>query len=210
VRSKIFTAFFTTKPAGQGTGLGLSTCQSIVQHWGGHIAVQSTPGAGSVFKVFLPCVQRSAKPAQTAAPGGPLPRGVETILLVEDEPGLLALTAVVLQRQGYTVLKAANGNEALTLAHERRLGAIDLVMTDMVMPEMGGRLMAEWLHAFDPKIKVLFTSGYTDVGHGGGVHKGMDFIAKPYTPSDLLRKVREIIDRAAVQPEPQALQESAR
>jgi PAS domain S-box-containing protein len=209
VRSKIFEAFFTTKPAGHGTGLGLSTCHGIVQQWGGHIVVESTPGAGSIFKVFLPCVQRSVKPMKTAAPGGPLPRGVETILLVEDEAGLLALTSVVLERQGYTVLKAGNGNEALALVHERRSGAIDLVMTDMVMPEMGGRMMAEWLHAFDPKIKVLFTSGYTDVGHGGGIEKDMDFIAKPYTPSDLLRKVRDVIDRAGAQPAAQTPQEPA-
>jgi CheY-like chemotaxis protein len=145
-------------------------------------------------------VQRSAKPEKPAAPGGPLPRGAETVLLVEDEPGLLALTAAVLERQGYTVLKAANGNDALTVVHERRAGAIDLVMTDMVMPEMGGRMMAEWLQAFDPRIKLLFTSGYTDVGHGGGIQREMDFIPKPYKPRDLLNKIRQVIDRAATQP----------
>jgi PAS domain S-box-containing protein len=211
VRARIFNAFYTTKPAGQGTGLGLSTCQSIVQFWHGYFAVESKPGAGSTFKVYLPAIARSAK-ADTSNPqsqSAPPPRGVETILLVEDEPGLLALTAIVLQRQGYTVLKAGNGNEALSVVHARRRGDIDLVMTDMVMPEMGGRMMAEWLRAFDPQIKVLFTSGYTDVGHGGGIEAGMDFIPKPYTPTDLLHKVREAIDRSGPKPAALSLPETA-
>ena len=206
VRAKIFEAFFTTKPAGKGTGLGLSTCRSIVQNWHGHMTVETTPGAGSIFKVFLPCVQRSANPESPSAPDGPLPRGAETILLVEDEPGLRAVTALVLERQGYTIIKASNGNEGLSLAHEQRVGAIDMVMTDMVMPGMGGRMMAEWLRSFDPKIKMLFTSGYTDVG----IDKEMDFIAKPYTPSNLLRKVREVMDRAVAQPGARSPQEAAR
>jgi PAS domain S-box-containing protein len=205
VRAKIFEAFFTTKPAGQGTGLGLSTCQSIVQNWHGHMMVETTPGAGSIFKVFLPCVRRSASLETPAATGGPLPRGVETILLVEDEPGLLAVTALMLERQGYTIVKATNGNEGLVLAHERRVGAIDLVMTDMVMPGMGGRVMADWLQAFDSKIKILFTSGYTDVG----IDKEMDFLAKPYTPLNLLRKVRQVLDRAVAQPVARPAQETA-
>ena len=118
-------------------------------------------------------------------------------LLVEDEPGLLDLTATVLQRQGYTVLKAANGKDALGIVQECNPGEIGLVVTDMVMPEMGGRVMADWLHAINPDIKVLFTSGYTDCRNGGAIENGMDFIHKPYTPTGLLRKMREVLDGPA-------------
>ena len=205
VKSRIFEAFFTTKPVGQGTGLGLATCQSIVRHWRGYITVESGLGAGSFFKAYFPRIASSARLEKTAAHATPLPRGAETILLVEDEPGLLELTAIVLQRQGYTVLKAANGREALGIVHERQIGEIGLVVTDMVMPEMGGRMMADWLYAINPGIKVLFTSGYTDCGHGGAIEKDMDFIHKPYTPSALLRKMREVIDRDAARPALQPL-----
>jgi len=196
VKSKIFQAFFTTKPEGQGTGLGLATCQSIVRHWRGFLTVESRLGVGSTFKVYFPRLAKWSKTEKSSDEAGPPPRGVETILFVEDEPGLLALTAIVLQRQGYTVLKAANGREALTIVQEGRSGEIHLVVTDMVMPEMGGRMMADWLDAINPGIKVLFTSGYTGWGHGDAIEEDMDFIAKPYTPSGLLRKVREVIDRA--------------
>ena len=196
VKSKIFQAFFTTKPEGQGTGLGLATCHNIVRHWHGCLTVRSALGAGSVFKVYLPCLPPSAKVEKSGLPTVSSPRGVETILLVEDEPGLLQLTAIVLRRHGYTVLKAANGREALSIVHDRPDGEIDLVVTDMVMPEMGGRMMADWLFAIRPEIKVLFTSGYTDFGNGGAARAEMDFIPKPYTPSALLRQVREVIDRA--------------
>jgi len=198
VKSKIFEAFFTTKPVGQGTGLGLATCQTIVRHWRGQLTVESRLGAGSVFKVYLSRVAQSAKAEKSCDPSGLPPRGVETVLVVEDEPGLLALTAIVLQRQGYTVLKAANGREALGIVHERPAAAIDLVLTDMVMPEMGGRMMADWLRALSPGIKVLFTSGYTDCALGGVIEADMDFLPKPYTPSGLLHKVRDVIDRAGL------------
>jgi PAS domain S-box-containing protein len=194
VKSKIFEAFFTTKPAGQGTGLGLATCHGIVRHWRGHLEVESRLGAGSTFRVYLPSLPASAKAEKCSAPSGLPPRGVETILVVEDEPGLLALTSIVLQRQGYTVLKAANGREALGIVYDGA-AEIALVVTDMVMPEMGGRIMADWLHAIRPGLKVLFTSGYTECSLGGAVDTEMEFIPKPYTPSELLRKVREVIDR---------------
>jgi PAS domain S-box-containing protein len=200
VKSRIFEAFFTTKPAGQGTGLGLATCQSIVRHWRGAITVDSTLGVGSIFKVYFPRMASSAKLEKLIERTGPAPRGSETVLLVEDEPGLLELTAIVLQRQGYTVLKASNGREALGMVQERNAGEIGLVVTDMVMPEMGGRMMADWLYAMNPGIKVLFTSGYTDCGHGGAIARDMDFIHKPYTPSALLRKMREVMDRGAIAP----------
>ena len=194
VKAKMFKAFFTTKPEGKGTGLGLSTCQNIVGNWRGQMVVESAPGAGATFKVYLPCIERSAEAEKAGEQDGLPPRGTETVLVVEDEIGLLSLTAVVLERQGYRVLKAANGSEALAIVHGRRAGAIDLVVTDLVMPEMGGRIMAQWVRAFDPKIKVLFTSGYAEVGNSGGIEIETNFIAKPYTPTDLLRKVRKVID----------------
>jgi two-component system cell cycle sensor histidine kinase/response regulator CckA len=197
VREKIFAPFFTTKPAGKGTGLGLATCQRIVAQWSGHIAVESERGVGTRFDVYLPRVQlpaqRPATPSQSAA----LPRGTETILLVEDEPGLLHLAASVLAHQGYTVLKAANGQEALRIVRERDGLPIDLVLTDMVMPEMGGKLMADWLRITNPEIKLLFTSGYSQCGLEDQFGIGIEFLPKPYTPSSLVRKVREVIDQRA-------------
>ncbi len=180
VKAKIFEAFFTTKPAGKGTGLGLATCQSIVSRWRGHIVVDSELGIGTKFKVYLPRVARSADATAASNPTGTLPRGTETILVVEDEPGL---------REG-------NGQEALRIVRERRGQPIDLVLTDMVMPEMGGKMMAEWLQATNPEIKILFTSGYTDYGivSDGEIKSDIEFLSKPYTPSGLVRKVREVID----------------
>ena len=195
VKSKIFEAFFTTKPAGQGTGLGLATCQSIVHRWRGHLAVETRLGAGSKFSILFPSLPASAKVETPGEPAGSAPRGVETVLVVEDEPGLLQLTAIVLKRQGYNVLKASNGREALDIVHGRGEAGVDLVLTDMVMPEMGGRIMVDWLRAFSPGINVLFTSGYADGGLGPVIDADMEFLPKPYTPSGLLRKVREVIDR---------------
>ena len=195
VKAKIFEPFFTTKPPGQGTGLGLATCQSIVRHWGGYLIVDTKLGAGAIFKVYLPRLASAATTEKQAEDAGPPPHGTETVLLVEDETGLLALTAIVLQRQGYTVLKAASGMEALAIVHELGNGAIDLVLTDMVMPEMSGRMMVDWLKAGNPEVKILFTSGYTECGRGGEIDPDIDFIPKPYTPTNLLRKVREVIDR---------------
>jgi two-component system cell cycle sensor histidine kinase/response regulator CckA len=125
------------------------------------------------------------------AASGALPRGTETILLVEDDPGLLHLAASVLAQQGYQVLKAANGQEALRIVRERNGRPIDLVLTDMVMPEMGGKLMADWLRVTNPEIKLLFTSGYSDCGLDDQL--GLEFLPKPYTPSSLVRKVRKVI-----------------
>jgi CheY-like chemotaxis protein len=195
VKARIFEAFFTTKPAGQGTGLGLATCQSIASRWRGHITVDSKLGVGTKFKVHLPRVTRSIGATAASSQQGTLPRGTETILVVEDEPGLRELAASVLQKQGYVLLKAGNGQEALRIVRERGGQAVDLVLTDMVMPEMGGKMMAEWLQATNPEIKILFTSGYTDVGLDGVLDAGIEFLPKPYTPSTLVRKVRDVIER---------------
>jgi two-component system, cell cycle sensor histidine kinase and response regulator CckA len=196
VKARIFDAFFTTKPAGVGTGLGLATCQSIVSRWRGHITVETALGAGTKFTIYLPCVRGSVGNVAASGPSEALPRGSETILVVEDEPGLRDLSASILQKQGYVVLKAGNGQEALRIVRERRGLQIDLVLTDMVMPEMGGKVMAEWLQATNPEIKIIFASGYTDYGLDGGLDLEMEFLQKPYTLSALVRRVREVIDRA--------------
>jgi PAS domain S-box-containing protein len=193
-KAKIFDAFFTTKLPGVGTGLGLATCQSIARRWGGYITVDSALGSGTKFEIYLPVVRRAVDIAMPSGHADPLPRGKETILVVEDEPGLRDLAASVLGRQGYTVLKAANGQEALRIVCDRREGPINLVLTDMVMPEMGGKAMAEWLQATNPEIKLLFTSGYTECGLDGAFEADIAYLPKPYTPSALVRKAREVID----------------
>jgi PAS domain S-box-containing protein len=203
VKERIFEAFFTTKPLGKGTGLGLATCMSIVQQWNGQIFVDSTLGKGTTFRVFLPCLAGAVRVERAVAShAGEPTRGVETVLLVEDDPGLLQLTASVLERQGYHVLRATNGREGLSIVHEQEAKSVDVVVTDMVMPEMGGRMMADWLHALNPSLKILFTSGYTDLGSGGVIEAGLDFIHKPYTPTAMLRKIREILDRPEDAPAP--------
>jgi two-component system cell cycle sensor histidine kinase/response regulator CckA len=196
IKARIFSAFFTTKPAGKGTGLGLATCQSIVNRWGGHIAVMSEVGAGTTFTIYFPRVSHAIDTIPGADDGGVLPRGEETILLVEDEPGLRELAATVLQKQGYEVLKAAHGEEALTIVRQRGDQRIDLVLTDIVMPEMGGKAMVEWLQATHPELPILFTSGYTDWDLDEAMDKKIEFLPKPYTPSALVRRTRKVIDDA--------------
>jgi two-component system cell cycle sensor histidine kinase/response regulator CckA len=195
IRCRIFEAFFTTKPAGLGTGLGLATCQSIVKRWRGHITVESAVGAGTTFKVYFPRIGRPVDLCSLAGKSGALPRGTETILVVEDEPGLRELVGLVLEGQGYTVLSAGNGQEALRIIREQPAAGVSLVITDMVMPEMGGKIMAEWLQVTNPEIKMLFTSGYTDCDMGGALEEGIEFLPKPYTPAALVRRAREVIDR---------------
>jgi CheY-like chemotaxis protein len=127
---------------------------------------------------------------------GPLPRGTETLLVVEDEPGVRHLAQRVLENQGYTVLRAMNGQHALHLAQEHKGSPIRLVVTDVIMPLMGGKVMAEWLKTTYPDLKILFTSGYTDdaIAQHGVLDAGVEFLSKPYTPATLVRKVREMLD----------------
>ncbi len=196
VKARLFEAFFTTKPKGKGTGLGLATCHTIVQQSGGHITVDSEIGVGTTFRVYFPCVDQPldvvAKPAQ----GGLLPRGTETLLVVEDEPAVRHLARGVLEAQGYEVLSASNGQEALQVVRQHRGSPILLVMTDVIMPLMGGKVMAEWLKTTDPSLKILFTSGYTGdvLAQQGVADAAVEFLAKPYTPTSLVRKVRELLD----------------
>jgi signal transduction histidine kinase len=197
VKARLFEAFFTTKPAGKGTGLGLVTCQTIVRQLGGSIEVDSEVGRGTTFTVYLPKAGPGGSIATGAAPASsPVPRGTETLLIVEDEPAVRMLAQGVLTAQGYDVLTAFNGQEALRVAREHRGPRIALVLADVVMPRMGGKAMAEWLRTIDPDIRILFTSGYNEeaIATTSGLPNGFDFLSKPYTPVALARKVREMLD----------------
>jgi len=196
VKVHLFEAFFTTKPKGKGTGLGLATCLTIVKQCGGHIAAYSELGKGTTFKVYFPRVDQPLEAALRAEQAGPLPRGTETLLVVEDEPAVCQLACNVLKNQGYKVLRAMNGQDALRVAREHEGPPIRLVITDVIMPQMGGKVMAEWLNSDFPDLKILFTSGYTDdaIVHHGVLEPGVAFLPKPYTPATLARKVREMLD----------------
>ena len=200
VKEHLFEPFFTTKPLGRGTGLGLSTTFGIVEQAGGCIEVQSEPGRGTSFAIHLP---RAPAAASKAAPSAALPReavpvGEETILLVEDEPHVRNLATLFLKRLGYRVLVAATGHEALALVGERGADepAVDLLLTDVVMPGMNGPELAERLRGIRPAMRVLYSSGYTDdvIIHHGNVQEQLNFISKPYTFATLGRKIREILD----------------
>jgi two-component system, cell cycle sensor histidine kinase and response regulator CckA len=194
-QARIFEPFFTTKDAGKGTGLGLSTVYGIVKQSGGDITVSSIPGQGATFNIYLPASAIVAD--QLIAPQIPAvsDRGTETILLVEDEEMVCNLVRTVLQAKGYTILEARQGDAALAL-FEQHQGAIDLLMTDVVMPQMSGRELAERLIALRPRMKVLFISGYTDdtVGRHGLLAADVQFLPKPFSPSMLTSKVREVLD----------------
>ena len=202
IKARIFEPFFTTKGVGQGTGLGLATCHGIIKQSGGHIAVYSELGRGTTFKIYLPQVDQENKlPAQSKA-SSDLPRGTETILLVEDDPALREMAATLLRRLGYKVLTAANGIEALNLKHEPSTGHIDLLFTDVVMPHMSGKELADRVRTLYPHTKILFTSAYTEqaIIHQGVLNPGVLLLQKPFTPSALAHKLREVLD----QPPPHA------
>jgi signal transduction histidine kinase len=196
VKARMFEAFFTTKPKGKGTGLGLATCQTIVKQCGGCIDVVSDLGAGTTFRVYFPRVEKPAEPGAKVVSPAPLPRGTETLLVVEDEPTVRHLACQVLGAQGYEVLSASNGQEGLQIARQHQGDGIKLVVTDVIMPQMGGKLMAEWLKFSYPDLKVLFTSGYTHDNSGlpDIIETGVAFLPKPYTPAGLARAVRESLD----------------
>ena len=200
VKAHLFEAFYTTKLSGKGTGLGLATCRTIVEQSGGYIDVSSEVGQGTTFTAYFPRVEQPLEVPVPPVHAGPLPRGMETLLVVEDEPSVRNLARAVLEGQGYTVLAAANGQDALHVVREHTGPPIGLVVTDVIMPIMGGRVMAEWLKTTNPHLKFLFTSGYTDdaIAHHGVFAEGVEFLAKPYTPSALIRKVRELLDAAGL------------
>jgi PAS domain S-box-containing protein len=196
VKVRLFEAFFTTKPKGKGTGLGLATCQTIVQQSGGYIDVYSEIGQGTTFKIYFPRVEQPLDVTTASVSSGPLPRGTETLLVVEDDLSLRHLARGVLQAQGYDVRTASNGQEALRVTREHKGLPIRLVITDVIMPLMGGKVMAESLRTTNPDLKVLFTSGYTNdaISHYGVLEPEVEFLAKPYTPATLACKVRQILD----------------
>jgi len=193
-KARIFEPFFTTKEAGKGTGLGLATVYGIVNQSGGFIWVYSEPGNGTSFKIYLPRVDAPAEGVK-AAGSVSVPRGTETVLLVEDAAAVRAVAKQVLQRQGYTVLEAPHGEAALHLAQKHR-GPIHLLLTDVVMPVLSGRRLAEQLAPLRPDMKVLYASGYTDdsVVRHGILESGTAYLQKPFTPDSLARKVREVLD----------------
>jgi two-component system, cell cycle sensor histidine kinase and response regulator CckA len=200
IMARVFEPFFTTKGVGKGTGLGLATCHGIIKQSGGHIAVYSELGRGTTFKIYLPQVEQEMKVhVQSQAPPD-LQRGTETILLVEDDPSLREMAGALLKRLGYTVLPAANGVEAMSLVHKQGRGHIDLVFTDVVMPQMSGNELAERIRALHPQTKILFTSAYTEssIVHQGVLAKGVALLQKPFTPSALAQKIREILDQPNV------------
>ncbi len=192
--SHIFEPFFTTKALGKGTGLGLATVYGIVKQNNGFINVYSEPGQGTTFKIYLPGQRGLPVGVVDDAADQMCWLGNETILLVEDEPAILQMTNLMLSRLGYTVLAAATPGEAIRLAHKHR-GRIDLLMTDVVMPEMNGRELAENLRSHDPDLKRLFMSGYTAnvIAHHGVLDQGVHFIQKPFSLKDLGGKLREAL-----------------
>lgn len=200
VKAHLFEAFFTTKAKGKGTGLGLATCQTIAQQSGGQIGVQSKVGLGTTFQVSFPRVEQALDLAARPLQNGPLPRGTETLLVVEDDFFVRQLACRVLETQGYEVLSASDGRGALVAAREHEGSPIRLVITDVIMPLMGGKLMAEWLRTTFPDIKILFTSGYTDdaITTHGVLEKGVQFLPKPYRTAALAHKVRELLDNGIV------------
>jgi CheY-like chemotaxis protein len=192
--SHLFEPFFTTKEVGKGTGLGLSTVYGIVKQSGGHISVYSEVGRGTSFKIYLPRVEDAATRATPAPSKAAAAVGTETILLMEDDELVRGLARSMLEERGYTVLAARDGEEALRIADEHG-GPIQLMLTDVVMPRMSGRELADRVGPRRPEMKVLYMSAYTDeaIVHHGVLDPGTAFIQKPFTADGLARKVREVL-----------------
>jgi PAS domain S-box-containing protein len=192
----IFEPFFTTKEIDKGTGLGLSTVYGIVKQNNGFIWVYSEPGQGTTFKIYLPKVKGDVEAVEKERTPVVKLDGSETVLIVEDDDGLRKLAQNVLQQHGYRVLTAENGEDALKVS-EAHDGSIDLMITDVVMPKMGGRETAERLQPLYPRMKVIYMSGYTDnaIVHHGVLASGLNFLEKPFSPKGLARKVREVLDK---------------
>jgi CheY-like chemotaxis protein len=195
---RAFEPFFTTKAAGEGTGLGLATVYGIVKQSGGFVWVYSEPRLGTTFKIYLPRVHESADPVPAPPASLPSLRGDETLLVVEDTESLREMFCDVLQQQGYNVLSAANGEEALVLAREHKQ-PIHLLLTDVVMPKLGGADLAKELSRLRPGLRVLYMSGYTNgvITRHGAAGKGITVIEKPFTTERLCRAIRQALDRPA-------------
>ncbi len=199
--ARLFEPFFTTKGAGRGTGLGLSTVYGIVRQSEGSIEVDSAPGRGSTFRIHLPRVEEeTSRPERPPSSTLPVRQGCETVLVVEDSDVVLKLVRDVLAGRGYGVLQARNGREAVQVC-ENHKGPIHLLLTDVVMPEAGGRDLAQYLTSLQPGLKVLYMSGYGDTAifRLSPLEEGLAFLPKPFTPTQLARKVREVLDAGAPQ-----------
>jgi CheY-like chemotaxis protein len=197
VQAQIFTPFFTTKGPTKGTGLGLATVHGIVQQAGGYISVESAPGAGTSFTIYLPRVAPHADVAAASADAGSVDGAAGTILLVDDDDSIRAMGTRALREYGHTVLPARHGAEALKVA-ERHEGTIDLLFTDIVMPGLNGRALAQQLQVSRGGLKVLYTTGHIDDSEALRELQaaGADLLPKPYTPESLARKIRGVLDRA--------------
>jgi PAS domain S-box-containing protein len=195
-QKKIFEPFFTTKCVGEGTGLGLAISYGIIKQHGGFITVYSEPEHGTVFKIYLPFSEEAASPDMKAAVAVPVKRGNETVLVAEDDPALRKLASIVLESFGYSVIPAEDGEDAITKFVENR-ERIGLVMLDVIMPKKSGKEAAEAIRKVSPHTKLLFSSGYTkdSITSKELTADDFDFILKPFRPKDLLRQVREILDR---------------
>jgi PAS domain S-box-containing protein len=197
-QARIFEPFFTTKPKGKGTGLGLSTVFGIVAQSGGHIHVESEPGKGTAFRIYLPRTDESPAVTEEARESSPKPLGSETILVVDDDEQVRHVAVAILRRHGYNVLEAGTPGDALLIC-EQFEGHIHLLITDVVMPRMGGRQLWERLHPLRPDMKVLFVSGYADdaLGDYGVLSSELVFLQKPLVVAQLLTKVRSVLDSEA-------------
>jgi CheY-like chemotaxis protein len=197
--ARAFEPFFTTKEKGKGTGLGLSTVYGVVKQSGGYIDIFSSPGSGTTFEIYLPRIDEVVTLSAPCQGGAGSFEGKETILLAEDEASLRRLTRATLEQSGYQVLEAKDGVEALAVS-EACDRPIDLLLTDVVMPGMGGLALARELTRRRPEMKVVYMSGYTGQGVGtqGPIDPGSDFLSKPFTRVVLARKIREALDRRMV------------
>jgi signal transduction histidine kinase len=197
VQERVFEPFFTTKEPGEGTGLGLATVYGIVRQSEGQVVVESAPGRGSTFRIWLPIVGETVEPPVDVPRPEPAPAAAETVLLVEDEESVRTMVRRVLEQQGYSVLPAATGEEALDLACSR-LDDIDLVFTDVVMPGMNGDELVEQLRTMRPDLEVIYMSGYAEGASRRGVlDPTTTYLQKPFTPSALTQVVRSVLERAA-------------
>ena len=197
-QTHIFEPFYTTKPTGEGTGLGLATVSGIVEQSGGYVFVESEPGKGTTFRIYLPRVDEEVESTSSQRVSTETTQGSETVLLVEDDSVLRELIHEGLGVGGYKVLVAANGVDALQVSHQHA-GSIDVLITDVIMPQMSGPELARSLSPRRPGIKVLYISGYTDdkLRHTLVSDPDVALIQKPFQLVDLTRKVREILDRSA-------------
>jgi two-component system, cell cycle sensor histidine kinase and response regulator CckA len=200
-KARAFEPFFTTKEKGKGTGLGLSTVYGVVKQSGGYIDVESVPGTGTTFKIFLPRVHEEISAERQHADASTTGRGNETILIAEDETSLRTLTSATLELNGYKVLQAKDGLEALEVSRKHD-GPINLLLTDIVMPGMGGRALAEELGRERKDMRIVYMSGYTGqaVGSQGPVEPGSFYLHKPFTRQALTQKIREALESQIAAP----------